>query len=379
MEKIENLIVKYLSNSITREEWHELNEWIKNSYDGKLFSEYIRINYAIDNIMGEFNTDRTKNTILKKIQKDKSSKKRKKIKTVFRYAAVLIIMVSLGMVYQQYFSAKSSVNEMLEIGNRITLELGDGSLQVFENDKTREIFNTNGELIGVYIDNRLVYEKSSNLSVDQGENLLTVPYGKRFEIELSDGTIAFLNAGSTLKYPVKFETGKSRGLNLRGEAFFEVTKDSLRPFIVNTSNSFNVKVLGTKFNVSNYTEDLTTDVVLIEGSVELESSNEQVILEPGFKGSYDWKEGGILTKPVITKAYTSWMQGELVFRNVTFENIIKKLERHYDVSIINHNLKFAQKEFNANFGNEPIEVVLNYFKNTYGINYTINQNKITLK
>lgn len=380
MDKIENLIIKYLSGAITREEWQELNEWIKNSYDGKLFGEYVKINYAIDDIMNEFNTDRTKKTILEKIKKDKRSKNKNKISKVLRYAAAIVVMVGLGIIYQQYFSSKNLMNEMHEVKGQVTLELDDGSLQVLENDHAQQIFNSKGELIGSHTNDRLVYGKSLKHLTDQGENLLTVPYGKRFEIEFSDGSTAFLNAGSSLKYPVQFETRKTRDLNLSGEAFFEVAKDSSKPFIVNTSNNFEIKVLGTKFNVSNYAGDPTTDVVLVEGAVGLHSgkTNNDIILEPGLKASFQRHSGAISTKPVITTVYTSWMNGELVFRNVTFDNILKKLERHYNVTISNQNITFSQKKFNANFGNEPIETVLKYFKNTYGIDYTINDRTIIL-
>ncbi|PIB29654.1 hypothetical protein BFP77_05770 [Maribacter sp. 4U21] len=380
MNKIEKLIVKYFSGFITREEWHELNEWVKNSHERKLFSEYVRINYAIDDIMSEFNTERTKKTILERIQKDKNFKAKNKRFRIFKYAAAIIVFVSLGILYQTDFFTKNSDKSMPQTVDEITLELQDGSLQVLEKNQPHEVVDSEGSVIGVYKNNRLVYQNTSSDKDNQKQNLLTVPYGKRLEIEFSDGTIAYLNAGSSIKYPIRFGKSTARNVVLSGEAFFEVSRDTLRPFVVSTANNFDVKVLGTKFNISNYPEDQTTDVVLVEGSVGLHSDNLEadVILEPGLKGSFDRLKGKISTKPVITKVYTSWINGELIFRNMTFDNLLKKLERHYNVTIINQNSEFSNKRLNANFGDEPIEIVLKYFKNTYGIAYTINKNTIII-
>jgi ferric-dicitrate binding protein FerR (iron transport regulator) len=189
-----------------------------------------------------------------------------------------------------------------------------------------------------------------------------------------------LNAGSSLKYPIKFLKEGKREVFLVGEVYLDVVKDANRPFTVNASDNLDIEVYGTQFNVSNFPEDETTEVVLVEGSVGMHvaENDKTLILEPGFKGSYNRQQKNITTKPVITDIYTSWINGGLVFRQISLENILKKLERHYNVTITNNNVEYSQKQFNANFGNEPIETVLNYFKNTYGIDYTINANQIII-
>ncbi len=188
--------------------------------------------------------------------------------------------------------------------------------------------------------------------------------------------MAYLNSGSSLRYPVEFIEGKERRVYLTGEAFLEVAKDTYRPFIVNAAD-LNIRVFGTKFNVSAYPEDQLKEVVLVEGSVglfpgtELTDGGEGTVLIPGHKGSYDNTEGNIATEEVVTSIYTSWVNGVLVFRNMTFENILKKLERHYDVKIVNNNSKLASAKFNASFGDMPINKILDYFKGEYNIDYSI--------
>lgn len=379
--RVEKLVVKYLTHSISKKEWDELNLWIGQSKDQKIFHEYLKINYAIEDIMSEFNTERTKDSILRKIKKDKKLAYTSKAIRVFKYAATITILLGIGYFYQKGFLENSNEEFMAPSQNIITLEFESGSLEVISEGKTTEIINEEGAVISTQKGNRLIYAGINNKSDKLVYNQLTVPYGKRFELEFSDGTVAYLNAGSSLKYPIKFLKGQAREVFLVGEAFLDVTKDPSWPFTVNTSNNLDIRVLGTKFNVSNYPEDETTEVVLVEGSVGLQVDDNinDVVLEPGFKGSFDRGEKNITTKPVLTSIYTSWMNGDLVFRNTTFENILKRLERHYNVTITNQNEKYFQKKFNANFGNEPIEAVLNYFKNTYGIAYTIDSNNITIE
>jgi ferric-dicitrate binding protein FerR (iron transport regulator) len=214
-------------------------------------------------------------------------------------------------------------------------------------------------------------------------NTLKIPNGKRFELELSDGTVVHLNSGTTLKYPVKFIAGENRQVFLDGEAFFDVAKDKKHPFIVN-ADKLNVRVLGTHFNVSSYPEDDLTDVVLVEGSVGMYNTNEEfnadknTILKPGYKGSFNKNNNHINTKEVNTDMYTSWISGGLVFRDINFAAICKKLERKYDVNIVVKNQKLANEKFNASFGDKPIEKILSYFDEVYGINYIRKDNVITI-
>ena len=198
--------------------------------------------------------------------------------------------------------------------------------------------------------------------------------------------MVFLNAGSSLKYPVQFLEETQREVFITGEAYLKVAKDSGNPFIVSADN-LNVRVLGTEFNVSAYPEDNTTEVVLVEGSVGLytdaqkqEYETKHTLLKPGFKGVLNKDKNNIQQEKVVTSIYTSWMKDELVFRKMTFNNILKKLERHYDVVIINKNEVLSEKIFNANFGNEPLENVLKELKENYGIQYLNDENgKIIIK
>jgi ferric-dicitrate binding protein FerR (iron transport regulator) len=152
-------------------------------------------------------------------------------------------------------------------------------------------------------------------------------------------------------------------------------------FIVK-SNDINVEVYGTEFNFKNFPEDQISDVVLVEGSVGivLESSEKMTKLVPGQLGKVNKENLDVQTERINTKIYTSWINGEVVFRNEKFSQILLKLQRLYNVTIIN-NKKDKDDLFNASIDldDESIEEVLSYFKEIYNIEYQIFNNKIIIK
>jgi len=296
-------------------------------------------------------------------------------------AAIFIGALSISYLFTNDSSAPSSD---LTSENVITLQLEDGSLKTIEDNGTAEITNNDGVVLGRQKGNKLIYTKKGKADV-LVHNTINVPYGKTFQLQLSDGTIVHLNAGSSIKYPVKFLEGMNRQVTISGEVYMDVKTDSLHPFIA-SANTINVRVLGTQFNISAYPEDKTTDVVLVEGSVSLYAKRdefnvnveENTVLVPGLKGSYNAIENEFVTNEVNTEVYTSWMDGKLIFRNMEFRNILKKLERHYDVTIVNKNTELTNRKFNANFGSEPIHVVLDELKTNYGIDYEILEDNTVL-
>lgn len=294
-------------------------------------------------------------------------------------AAVFICFMTAGYLLFQFTKMPS---DMLP-KDAITLQLEDGTIQILEKDGSVKIQNKNGHIVGQQNGNQLVYDKN-NAAAKLVYNTLSIPNGKTFQLRLSDGTTVHLNAGSSLKYPVQFLKNTERKVFITGEAFLSVAKDAKHPFIVN-ANNLNVRVLGTQFNVSAYPEDATTDVVLVEGAVGLYTKNEVFnaqksnVLKPGFKGSYNKQTKKISKDAVITSIYTSWMGGELIFRNMTFNNILKKLERHYNITVVNNNKILGNKIFNANFRKIAAKEVFEKLKVNYGIQYQMDGNTITIK
>jgi len=374
--QIAKLIYKSIAKIMTPEEKETLDRWLSHEDNRELYNRIIdqgNIQNKLS-IYEQIDTQRIYKNLEKRIINN--SRKVKRFQ-VFRYAATIAILLGVGYLYQAgYFSEEAA---LVAPSENITLQLENGTIKVLKEDDSSEVVDAEGNVVGVQNGTQITYGNEAEKET-LVYNTLVVPYGKRFEVQLSDGTHVHLNAGTSLRYPVKFLKGQDRQVFLTGEAFFDVTKDREHPFIVN-SDVLNVQVLGTQFNVSSYPEDQETDVVLVEGSVNLyttEDIDSGVLLNPGFKGSYTKEGSSIATTPVITSIYTAWVKGELVFRNMTFDNILKKMERHYNIEIVNNNTILANEKFNASFRSLPIEKILEYFKITYDIDYTINDNKVII-
>lgn len=378
----ENAILKYLKGFSSKEETEELENWILASQDNTDFFEKIKLDFIMntfDETSKETATDQTYQDFHHRYMGKKSSYR--SLSPIFKYAAVALILIASG-----YFIHNSQGgDQIIDIPeDAITLELENGDIRIIDENGIVKVHDAKGKVVGKQEGGSLIYSGSSEKE-ELAFNTLTIPYGRTFQLELSDGTIAHLNAGSSVRYPIQFLEGMERQIFVTGEAYLDVAEDKQHPFIVN-AKELNVRVLGTEFNVSAYPEDETTEIVLVEGSVSLYTDNEvyengkNTLLESGYKASFDKTNESIAKEAVSTGIYTSWRNGELVFRDMTFENILKKLERRYDVTITNDNMQLSREKFQASFGElPPIEMVLDELKEVYDIDYSINGNKITIK
>jgi ferric-dicitrate binding protein FerR (iron transport regulator) len=157
-----------------------------------------------------------------------------------------------------------------------------------------------------------------------------VPAGQRAEVTLSDGSHIWLNAQSRLSYPSTFADGQ-REVLLEGEAYFTVQSDAQHPFIVNTPN-IDVRALGTEFNVMAYNRDSTFEISLLKGTVELLSDMRNPV-RMNVKTSVEWKDGQFRTRPIPNPDYFRWQEGLICVHNEPVGDILRKLERYFDVRI----------------------------------------------
>lgn len=387
--EIKSLLQKFVLNQCTPEETNEVIAYYKKN---KLTDDFPTVE-DIQDLLGEMpkmsqqTADSIFASILSSTKEEESvieiNSKKSNFKKYISIAASIVVLLGIGFAYQKDIFKTKTEPKFDFKSTDIVLQLENGNTQIISENNKVEVRDADGNVVGNQDGDKIVYDDNSALEKTT-YNTIKIPYGKKFRLQLSDGTLVHLNAGTTLRYPVKFIAGENRQVFLDGEAFFDVAKDKKHPFIVN-ADALNVRVLGTHFNVSNYPEDAATDVVLVEGSVGMYRSNEEfdadknTILKPGFKGSFNRENTLISTKAVITDIYTSWINGGLTFRNMTFKNIITKLERRYNVTIINKNEKLANEKFNASFSDESIEKVMSYFNDIHGINYTIKNNQILIK
>lgn len=380
-KQFEDLIIGYINQTSTIEDLKTIIEKLKQPKNVSLFKAYIKINYYSIYIMNQSDTESIIKELKSRISKEESKSKRPYILlNTIKYAAVFCLIFGLGYYSSINSESLDEPQKIIPKSNDIVLTSDDSKVILEKDDNKTDDKKIISKINLIQKSDQLIYDNNIDIK-ELVYHSLKVPYGKRFNIVFSDGSKAYLNSGSIIRYPVKFIEDKKREVFLEGEAFFDVAENKNELFIVN-SNGINVEVYGTKFNVRNYSEDFNSDIVLVEGSVGINNSevSELTMLKPGFKGSVDKENFRVETSKVNTKIYTSWIDGEVIFRNETFSQILKKLERLYNVTIINNKNESLDEVFNAaiNVENENIEQVLEYFNKIYNIEYQIFNNKIII-
>jgi ferric-dicitrate binding protein FerR (iron transport regulator) len=229
-----------------------------------------------------------------------------------------------------------------------------------------------------------VIEKGIPFTALQATNLeeQKTPQGKQRHIILADGTRIWLNAGSEIKYPKDFTAKEKREVYLDGEAFFEVSENRQKPFIVHTSN-LTIEVLGTAFNVRSYAADSVVETTLVRGKVSIAPDSEGedpghiVTLLPNQQALFS-KESKViaLEETVNTESYVGWKNGWMIFDDKPFSFIKETLERWYDVTITMEDEKSLSCTFSAKFKDKTLQEVLEIFENTESINYRIDGDQV---
>ncbi len=204
--------------------------------------------------------------------------------------------------------------------------------------------------------------------------------GQKSVLHLIDGTVIYINSDSKISYPKKF-TDNKREIYLDGEAYFEVSHDPERPFIVHTG-LLDIKVLGTSFNINTYYEKIT--VTLESGKVYIQNTNPVLdnpnlgMLNPNQQFVYDKTDNSILVNEVDVDPYIAWTKKQLVFREEPIYLVIKKLEKWYDVEFTFRNNDIKNCIFTGTFENESLQLVLESLHNVAGINHKIDGKEIEL-
>lgn len=330
-ETIYQIIHSILADEATDEERRIFTEWLDASDANRAEYEKLKRLYQVTS---HRNKNKTFNTEFawQQVRKQTIAKKKTfRLPVWTRYAAMVAIIVFTGMIYfsKQPTSTIREVN--MEEFSQPTLLLENGEKIAL----TEESFSMQKKDVVIKNDarNKLVYEpqkETQNKNVQN--NHLVIPKGKTYKLLLSDGTKIWLNSETEITYPTRF-VGNKRVVNLIGEAFFEVAKNKEKPFIVN-ANGMEVKVLGTSFNISCYTTDKTFNTTLINGSVSVKTNNKEAqTIVPSEQLTYYKESEQTTIHTVNTELFTSWINGEYIFKDTTLEEIVKKLQRWYDFSV----------------------------------------------
>jgi transmembrane sensor len=359
------IIYKYLSNEASEQEVQMLFEWIDASEENKKHFITLKKTWALTALSEDLSK---KSTPVIAIQP------KKKAIQYLKYAALFLVLFGLGKLAFDF-------NQKTKSSKEIVLELADGRSEYITKDNQTKLVNDKGDLIAKKFSNQIIYFGRVQ-DQEVVYNTLKVPYGKKFKLTLSDGTVVSLNSGTTLKYPEQFGINGKRNVYLTGEAFFEVAKDKQHPFIVN-ANHVDIEVLGTKFNVSAYPENPSVNGTLVEGSIEMyevDNKLNAVLLQPNQMATWNNNSKKITTKEVDPGFYSAWTKGELAFKDTPFSTIAKIIQRTYDVEIINENAVLARQNFTGTIkiSESSVENILELLKRDTPFNYSVKGNTITI-
>ena len=257
---------------------------------------------------------------------------------------------------------------ILNDGQEIML---DKRLSLMESDSSVVLSNEKGEL-----SYRNVRERAGESSV----NTLRVPCGGEYQLMLADGTRVRVNSESELVFPTCFNSDR-REVFLKGEAYFQVAPDSDKPFYVRV-NDYIVKVTGTSFNVTSYTDDPCTMTTLVEGKVSVygNDSTWNCDLTPGHMLKFDKGTARVTSEECDPRIYTSWIDGEFKFRDMRLEDIMKKLNRWYDFEVAYEEEELKDLRFSgAAEKYNPVEFLLKMIEEVTKVRFDIEGKRIMVK
>lgn len=343
------LIAKFLAGDISGEEHRELEAWKEASAENQQLFERLSTPQHIaelNTMAGCYNKTEAWRKLERKLTRSKVLGFRKWMV----YAAVLLVplMVCYFLIKtsEEVLSPNVNIAETITPGSsKATLTLADGSVLNLEDVKEFKLKEKDGTQISK--DSLTLNYNTNNFSDKIVYNKIEIPRGGEYTLKLSDGTMVYLNAMSSLRFPVNF-IGDKREVELQGEAYFEVAKGH-KPFIVKTAR-MNIEVLGTVFNISAYAEDQVTRTTLVNGSVKVTSDclSEAIILKPSQQASFYKSANQITVKEVDITQYTAWKNGRFYFKDWRLEDIVTYLSRWYDVDVFYQNNDIRDIRFGCN-------------------------------
>ena len=346
-ENILLLIEKYHAGTDTPEEKSRLNEWYHSFDDSE--AELT----ANENDTKQQLADRIKNRLLETIRHEYKSKVTRFRRTwqIPAAAAVILILFSIGTYFM--FSSKLREQEIVKKapakiqlkndiapgGNKAVLTLADGSTIVLDSASNGTISKQGNIKVQKLNSGLLAYTINGHQVTENDDvffNTISTPRGGQYQVTLADGTKVWLNAASSIRFPVVF-TGRERRVEITGEAYFEVAKNKTMPFKVKATSS-EIEVLGTHFNVNAYNDEASIKTTLLEGKVKvsvpaLGANQSPRFLEPGQQARVN-KEGKInVIENADTQEAMAWMHGHFQFKSADLKTILRQISRWYDVDV----------------------------------------------
>lgn len=394
--RIESLLKKYYDGSITHPEYVELIRELQASDNDTSFLKSMDTIWA-DAKPESFYTSQEEEAFYQKLigsGQFRKKSRRIQLRPFYRYmaAAVAVFILSAGLYFyfirqNQAVASRFAANDILPGGNKAMLILSNGKKINLGDAANGQLLSESGIAVSKTADGQIRYtvKESTGKAGTPLENTIVTPKGGQYQVVLPDGSKVWLNAASTLKFPLRFSNNE-RSVQLSGEAYFEVAKKTLRtggklPFYVSTAK-LRVEVLGTHFNVNAY--ESTSKTTLLEGAVRLiaaavaPSLKAQVsYLSPGQQGIAG--ASGITVSTADIEETMAWKNGLFMFNNQNLDVIMKEVERWYDVDVVFADDELRKASFNGAVSRfKNISQLLEVLESTGSVHFKVEGRRITV-
>jgi transmembrane sensor len=396
--RLEYLFHRYLNKNATREENLELMQLIQQStHDGTIkdILDGIWNDLSVENNLSPEKADVLFSNILASDTTDKQRKERP-VRSLFTLpgmaaAAVILLLITAGIYYfiLPHPAVKTSnsapyKNDIAPGTNGALLTLSNGMQIQLDSTGNGNIAHEGNTNI-IKIDSQLSYNVEQGTNTTNLYNTVSTANGNQYQLKLPDGSKVWLNAGSSIRFPVSFG-GNERRVTITGEVYFDVKHNSRLPFIVMV-NGFEIHDLGTRFNVNAYTDEPAVKTTLIEGKVKVGICNEKsVVLKPGEQAvlpatlsQSSQPSQPISVQTVDVDAVTAWKNGQFMFDNHNIQAVMRQLERWYNIEVV-YSGNVTKEEFVGTISRfENISQVLKMLERTGTVTFAIKGRKVTVK
>ena len=349
--KISRLIAKKLMGVILPEDEEKLNAWLEEDARNKdLYRRILEVeNFSTRDMYAKrLDVEHTWDALKEQVA---GQRKRRSLFSSWQIgvAASVILLVGIGLYWG--FNKKPKVKQVevaahVEMGGAKAILVTSRGDEIVLQDSSVQLITLGGGMVAKNDGVQVSYKENEGAGKEDvlEYNTIRVPRGGEYKLFLSDNTEVFLNSDSEIRFPVKFGKGK-RDVFLRGEAFFVVTKDASRPFVVNANDKMSVEVLGTQFNLQAYPDDAFVETTLNEGAVRVFNGKQGVRLRPDEQAVYD--EGKFTVRKVDASSYSAWKEGRFMLLNHSLENIMTRLARWYNIDIFWENPEVKEYHFSG--------------------------------
>ena len=368
------LLAGHISHSLTEAEHAELTEWANRSPENQ---------QVLDDMSGaDYRMAVLKNQQSFNVEQALLRVKAKPVKRLhlIRYisiAASFLLFCGIGYYFYQQQAEKPVVSaKIMPGGNKAILTLGNGKTIVLDTVRNGQLAVQGSAMISKTAAGHIIYSSGSATSEQVVYNTVSTPNGGLYNLTLSDGSVVWLNAASSVRYPTIF-TGSERVVEITGEAYFEVAQNQEKPFKV-ISRGQTVEVLGTQFNINSYADEVNVLTTLIAGSVKIHAHSFESIkyLKPGQQSVLT--ERALSVSGASTEKAIAWKNGYFSFNNDDIRSVMRKLSRWYDFDVV-YEGNVSSEEYTGSISRyKSIDQVLTMLEYGNSVHFKIEGRKITV-